>query len=203
MQNLQSPAWPDVDEPPWPAPPAQPREVIDSIFERIQWRFGSAWVSRWAGTNIIGVKFDWAKNLARVEFYAIAYAIENLPTDAPPLLGQFKDICGRAPAQKPLPIAAPKPDPARLAQELGRLNELRADMERPANRLQWAYDLQERDKAGERLTAAQRATYRQVLQRSALPAEVGLLYTQIPLDALPPAMRGDRCNAVNRQWEST
>ena len=80
----------------------------------------------------------------------------------------------------------------RLAAELKRIS----DMQGKHSPRQWAYDLQEREKAGDRLTKAQRDMWREAL----LDAPVGNLdgagFNPILFDKLPPGMRPRDAAAV-------
>ena len=183
----------DWDDAPWPDPPAQPRELVEAIFARMVVRFGSIWVSRWAGVDMHAVKADWAKGLATTHRHAIVYGIENMPTDTPPLLGQFKELCSRAPAQRPLEIEDDRPpaDPARVARAPQRMADSQA-VNAKKNRLQWAYDLQERDRGGERLTEAVRASYLLALAHDTTADAIPMQLNPIPADVLPPAMRNQK-----------
>ena len=126
---------------------------------------------------------DWGIGLAGFRKEAIIWALENLPEDSPPLLGQFKAMCVRAPEPQPELIEAPKPDRTRVAREIRRMREA----QEKRDRLQWARDLQERDDRGDPLSEAQRTAYKVALQHSE-PAQ-GMSFSMVPEDALPPGMR--------------
>ena len=95
-----------------------PEKWITSLFARLQVRYGSAWLNRWQGIDLDDVKADWAQALAG---YAqspesISHALENLPADAPPTVGQFAILCRGAPRYQPLRIDAPQATPDRRAE---------------------------------------------------------------------------------------
>lgn len=145
--------------------PMEP-EFVERIFTRLLARYGAAWVRMWSGLDDADVKADWAAVLGGRTAREIRFALDNLPSDRPPNALQFRDLCRGVPAL-PLPrLPAPKPDPARVAQQRAIVDgmlERREGRARFAAGVQWAIELQERDQRGERLTFAQRVAYRQVL----------------------------------------
>ncbi len=82
---------------------------VDSLFARLQVRYGAAWNRMWEGVDIAAVKTDWATELAgyanRPE--AIKHGLEHLPVDFPPNVKQFAALCRNAP--EPLPPMLPLP----------------------------------------------------------------------------------------------
>lgn len=159
---------------------------VDAIHARLLVRYGSAWIAKYQGVPEQLVKQDWANELAGIRGEAIRHALEHLPADFPPSVTQFRDLCLRAPEAPRPRIEAPKADPARVAAELKRMQ----DMQRGAKPLQWAYMLQEREQRGDRLTEAQRAAWRLALQHR-MDEGLGGAFTPIQADVLPPAMRAD------------
>lgn len=170
--------WPD-----W----AQPQALVLAIFTKMLVRYGSLWRSRVLGTDEMLLQRDWSMGLAGYRKGAIIWALENLPDDSPPLLGQFKAICGRAPEIAPPKIEAPapKPDPQRVAAELGRMRAAMAKR----HYLQWAYDLQEREARGERLTPGQRHCMLAALRSEAADETSSFGFACIERENLPPGMR--------------
>jgi len=174
--------WPD-----W----AQPLPLVQAIFAKMVIRYGSLWTGRIAGADEMLLLRDWGIGLAGYRKDAIIWALDYLPDDAPPLLGQFKSLCGRAPEPQQQVIEAPKADPMRVAAELARMRE--AQTERGP--LQWAYDLQDRESRGERLTMGQRAALREALASQSADPQAQAQFRPIEVDALPPGMRADRMAA--------
>ena len=72
-----------------------PADWVDSLFARLQVRYGSAWGRMWEGVEIAAVKADWAEELAgfRGRPEAIKHGLENLPIDCPPNVAQFRALC--------------------------------------------------------------------------------------------------------------
>lgn len=180
----QPPKFEISDWPDW----AQPLPLVQAIFAKMVIRYGTLWTGRFAGADEMLVLRDWGMGLARFRKEAIVWALEYLPEDSPPLLGQFKSLVAMAPKPQQQAIEAPKPDPHRVAAELGRMRTIQTGRDR----LQWAYDLQERERNGERLTMGQRAAWRAALESTAADAAVAGEYKPIPVGCLPPDMRAYR-----------
>ena len=139
-----------------------PDHWIASIFARLQVRYGSQWSNKWRGIELADVQADWARELAG---YArnpdsIRHALDNLPADAPPTVGQFNALCRNAPVALPPALPAPAADPERVkactASLVGKVK---------AHRREWAHELQAREPGGG-LTEAQRTMWRAALHRA-------------------------------------
>lgn len=166
-------------------------ELVDQIHKAMLVRYGALWINLWAGVPQALVKSDWARHLHGLGEEAIAYGMENLPDDKPVTAAQFKTICIRCPQVARASLPPPKPDPSRVAAELSRMRAATAERDR----LQWAYDLQERENRGDRLTPGQRAAWRDALASVTADAQAQDQFNPIPADALPPAMRPARMGA--------
>ena len=96
-------------------PKPLPKEMIDSLFARLQVRYGSSWSNKWAGIDLADVKDDWAQVLAGYaqSTESIFHGLDCLPTDAPPNAMQFALLCRGAPRYQPLRLDAPAPTQAR------------------------------------------------------------------------------------------
>lgn len=86
----------------------QPSATIESIFDCMLARYGSAWRAKWQGISLDAVKADWANVLDGFSPSAIGYGLSYLPDDFPPTASQFATICRRAlkdakPLQLPMP----------------------------------------------------------------------------------------------------
>ena len=133
---------------------------IDAIHARMLVRYGSKWIALYQSVDMDLVKADWAEELSGLSGGAIKHGLENLPPEFPPTVAQFKAACIRAPEPAVKRLDAPAANPVRVATALKRM----ADMQRGVKPLQWAYALQDRESKGERLSAAQRASWRLALQ---------------------------------------
>ena len=167
-------------------------ETVDKIHTRLLVRYAGKWLNLYAGIDPQLVKADWSEELGGMHGGRIEHAFQNLPPDNPPNAAQFRVLClgWRPPAPKALP--APAPDPERDRNGLQRLNEALAAIgkaQASRSRLQWAYDLQDRDAKGEALTPQQRADYKQALVRYA-PTFIGD-FEPIGVESLPPGLRAD------------
>jgi hypothetical protein len=95
-----------------------PADWVDALFARLAVRYGSAWTAQWAGYDIAAVKADWAMELGNYaeRADAIKHALNHLPDDRPPTVGQFRRLCRNAPDYFSLALPAPKPtDEAKAA----------------------------------------------------------------------------------------
>lgn len=161
-----------------------PLHWVESLFSRMAIRYGAVWLNHWQGIDLDAVKLDWATELAGLSNEALKYGVVNLPLDKPPTLGQFKALCLRSPVgvQRMLTDDV-KADPERARALAAKAKA--AITRKPG--LQWAYDLQEREKNGDRLSIAQMVMWRAAL---VTPAADSLGNFQgIDPNCLPPAMR--------------
>lgn len=141
-----------------------PASWVDALFDRLSIRYGSAWVSLWNGIDASLVKADWAAELAGFGGEAIKHALDHLPPDRPPTVGQFRALClNRPDATKALPPPAQDPEVAARA-----LAAIKPSVARPA--LAWARELRKREMACERLSVTQRAMWREALKHEAASA---------------------------------
>jgi hypothetical protein len=129
-----------------------PTPWVDRIFDKLTLVYGQAFLRRWADIDLNAVKTDWAHELGGFaqQPRAIAFALENLPTERPPTVLEFKAMARRAPAPDVPRIEAPKADPERVAKELEKLAPLRQAPVK-ADRLDWAKRIVARAEGGERM----------------------------------------------------
>lgn len=163
---------------------------VERIFARMQVRYGSRWLALWAGVEPGAVQADWSRELAGLTGEAIAYGLEHLPEDHPPTVAQFKRLCLNAPRTAEM-LPPPKLDREGLA-KVGLVLQTVADGLKSQQRRhpkQWAFDLQAREAAGERLSTVQRRFWREALADSdqAVITEM----KPVPPELFPPQMRRD------------
>ena len=84
---------------------------VDKIFAKLTLVYGREFLSRWEGLTIADVKTDWAHEMAGFAEnpQAIAHALQNLPSDKPPNVYQFRSIARSLPPKQaalPAPVAA-------------------------------------------------------------------------------------------------
>lgn len=139
-----------------------PESWVNRIFQRLTLVYGRDFLSRYEGQDLGAVRAGWGEELTGFQQApdAIKFALEILPSDKPPTVLQFRDLCRKAPQYAPKALPAPAPDPAIAAKALEAL--------RPAKRvdpLQWAHDLKEREERDTRksLTEFQRKAWREAL----------------------------------------
>lgn len=110
------------------------------------------------------VKANWAHELSGFQQHpdAIRYGLSYLPTDRPPSVLQFRDLCRRGitvntvPA---LPAPAEPPPPEMIEQAKKTFAILKAN----AGGTGWATRLRDREQRGEGLTPFQRSAWREAL----------------------------------------
>lgn len=138
-----------------------PSAWVESLFARLQVRYGAAWTRMWEGVEIAAVKADWAEELAGYVNApdAIKHALGHLPPDRPPTVSQFAALCRNAPRYIAPALPAPTPDPAVVAAVLGAIRPVAAHDPKA-----WARRLRKRDQLCERLSLFQRFCWREALK---------------------------------------
>ena len=136
-----------------------PADWVDQIFARLTVRYGAAWLRMWEGVDLAAVKADWAEELSGLTADSIDHGLAHLPTDRPPNVAQFRELCRRPPDRFPA-LPAPKPGPIapEVAAAMRRL--VKPKREDPTA---WARALMERDRRGGGITRYQRQCYRDAL----------------------------------------
>jgi len=135
-----------------------PARAVDRIFARLLVRYGAAWIRLWDGLDMAFVKEDWSRELAGMDFDAIAYALDNLPDDKPPPTATaFRKLAINRPAYYRPALPEPRADRARVAAILSNLKIGSSDDRA------WARELAAREEAGECLTYTQRKAWRQAM----------------------------------------
>lgn len=137
-------------------------ETIDAIFARMLARYGSTWVSKWAGVPMDAVKADWAELLDGLPRESIIYALGYLPLEFPPTSAQFLTICRRAPERAVPALPAPPRDPAKTA-ELAKASKKALELGRDNGGKAWAHRLKAKDDEGQKMPATHRAMYKAAL----------------------------------------
>lgn len=105
-----------------------PLEAVERLFTRLTATYGAAFTRLYAGQDASAVKSAWAWELAgfasRQGMQSIAWALENLPEQAPNVI-QFRNLCRQATAPEAPRLPQPPADPERVRAELARLQPLR------------------------------------------------------------------------------
>lgn len=137
-----------------------PASWVDRIFDKLTMVYGHHFIGRWSGLDLNKVKADWGHELSGFEQHgdAIKYALQNLPTEQPPTVLQFREICRRSPQKKLPELPAPESNPEVAAAALlaaSKAISSKHDVLIPIRRLMW------REIEGDkRLTKAQREFWR-------------------------------------------
>lgn len=143
-------------------------KAIDRLFERLGATYGTAWTHSLGDSPINDVKSVWGHELLifKSSLFRVAWALENLPERCPNII-QFKNLCRQAPAPETLALPEPKADPARVAAELAKLDEMKVKKSESHNSFKdWAYRLKKRHAAGDRLSSYQIMCYQMALKAS-------------------------------------
>lgn len=138
-----------------------PDAWINSLFARLQVRYGAAWLRMWEGVDITAVKADWAQELGGFAIHpdGIKHGLNNLPADRPPTVAQFVALCQRRPDPKMPALPAPVTDSAIVA-AVKKVIGPKSDTDPKA----WAHALRRREQMCERLSITQRAMWRAALK---------------------------------------
>jgi hypothetical protein len=128
-----------------------PQAWVDRVFDKMTLVYGQAFLRRWADIDIGAVKADWAFELGGFGKHpdAIGWALQNLPTDKPPTVLEFRALARKAPAPAVALLEAPKADPERVEAELAKLAPIRAP--KGDDGKEWARRLLKRAEAGEKV----------------------------------------------------
>ena len=138
---------------------AIPMKWVGKIFEILGHRYGQQFLRRWDGLEMMKVHLEWAVELGRFRSRpdCIQYALEHLPADKPPTLGEFRALCNSAPEPNTPRLEAPKgKPPAEVVQAIKAIGS-------PSDPKAWAYRLKARDEAGDVIPSYSRRCYREAL----------------------------------------
>jgi hypothetical protein len=142
-------------------------QTVERIFERLMVVYGRRWTDQYAGIQDNALKASWAYELAGFadRLDAIAWALENLPERAPNVI-EFRNLCRAAPEQVLQALPAPKPDPARIAEELAKLGQQREETAKAKAwyGFEWVEKLQARIAAGYEPTHGQARMLKEALR---------------------------------------
>lgn len=143
-----------------------PTAWIDRIFDKLTLTYGQSFLRRWADIDINAVKSDWAHELAGFAQFprAIAYALENLPTERPPTVLEFRAMARKCPADESQRLPAPKAPPDVIARELAKLAPIMGQRERPT-KTAWAHRILAKQAAGVPVTRTVLSMAREVAAR--------------------------------------
>ena len=107
---------------------------VDEIHGRLLVRYGAKWINLWAGVDESLVKADWSEQLSNVTPEGVRMALDNLPSDAPPNVAQFKALCTRqAPPMYVPALPAPPADPERVKEALSGISVSHSNISQRAN----------------------------------------------------------------------
>lgn len=159
-----------------PAPrrvlPPIPKDWVQDLFLKIGTRYGNTWANMWDGMDIDLVQDEWAEVLAPYRNIpgAIEHAINHLPTDWPPTMLQFVDLCRRAPRPAERQLPPPKANPAVVKMALAKARSVTLTSDIGP---EWAFRMHARIKSGDLIpTQLQRENLRDIIKRKSLPLDL-------------------------------
>jgi hypothetical protein len=161
---------------------------VDEIHGRLLVRYGSKWINLWAGVPEQAIKADWSEQLATVTPAGVRFALDNLPDEYPPTVGQFRALCltqQRPELQAPALPAPSRDGLKRIAKEL---QGARISRETPAQFMERL----RRDVEGGKASQARIDHYRIAAANGhygGTTVEQLGDFRPIPNDSLPPGMR--------------
>jgi len=112
-----------------------PFPFVERIHQRLQVRYGSAWVAKWAGIDQAEIQADWADALDGMSVESIRKAFESLPPDFPPTATAFRAL-GHIPEERQPAPQLPPPDPVGMKRIAGALGSVVNHQETPAEWMQ-------------------------------------------------------------------
>lgn len=150
-------------------PDVLPAKWVEQIFGKLSVRYGRQFLNRWEGLDIADVKADWASQLGGFTRRpdCIAYALDHLPVDKSPTVGEFRALCNSKPESHEVLRLEHKrgPIPASVMAALDRLKEPSEVDRQYQGCMGWAYRLRDREAAGDQLGVCQRRFWREAIER--------------------------------------
>jgi hypothetical protein len=145
-----------------------PINVIDRLFDRLSFSYGSDWINKWEGVEVVGLKSMWSHELGIFDdnLLAIAWALQNLPDRCPNLI-EFKSLCKQAPRPSTMALDAPKAPTEVVDRVLAEIaaTALKTPKDENGNvdHKRWAKKLKARHEKGEKLSLYQIRCYKSAL----------------------------------------
>ena len=107
-----------------------PESWIDRIFGRMEAAYGSLFLDRWRGCDIVEVKKVWTEELRSFSDYPACYgaALKAMVDDGmkfPPTLPEFVGMCRKAYSIPANPLMLPAPAPLSNEEAEDRIRELK------------------------------------------------------------------------------
>lgn len=130
-----------------------PTEAVERLFSRLAATYGAAWDRARGTAPISDWKTTWGHELAGFakDLKSIAWALENLPERCPNVI-EFRNLCRISPRTDMPRLEKPALDAEKIASELLKLGELRANLQKPPpGAKDWARRIMRRHIAGDRV----------------------------------------------------
>ena len=160
---------------------------VREIHARLAVRYGSAWISKWAGVDQDAIEADWADQLDGMKPEGIRKALQSLPVEFPPTAPGFRSLGVIRDEAAPL-VALPAPDPVGLKRIAQSLAPIVNHQETPA---EWMARLDRDVKNGNANPARKR--HHAIATENGYYGNVSAAavgdFVPVPESALPPGMR--------------
>jgi hypothetical protein len=139
-----------------------PMPWIDKLFLKLAAVYGREFTNRYNGVDPAQVKQEWAECLSPFTKRpdALRFALDHLPSDRSPSMLQFRDLCRQAPRDNANALPEPKTAPEIVDKEMAKLVQ---QVFKPKDPKRWATRLEQRHKAGEKLSLIQIDAYKKAL----------------------------------------
>lgn len=139
-----------------------PDAWVQRILDRMTLVYGARFTSQWSPELFPQVRELWARELSpwQQSPQAITWALNRLPPDRPPTVLEFRALLVKRPISEKKEAPYTKVAPDRIKSILGPIRGL--GWHSGGDR-EWAFRLEQRERAGETLTIAQRRMWRQAL----------------------------------------
>ena len=112
-----------------------PLPYVERIHQRLTVRYGSAWVSKWAGVDQAAIQADWAEQLDGMQPENIRKALGSLPPEFPPTATAFRALGLINDEHKPAALLPP-PDQAGMKRIGESLQAGRTELPTPSEWMQ-------------------------------------------------------------------
>ena len=105
-----------------------PDSWVERLFEQMTLVYGHKFLRQWEGVDMNLVKMHWAEKLSGFDGKDLSYALQNLPSDWPPTVLQFRDLCRNAPREMQM-LPPPEANPEFVRSVMSQLAAVKARLQ--------------------------------------------------------------------------